>query len=61
MTIVLPNEIEGLAKLEENIEQLLVAQPFTRSIVEVDLPKFTIESEIKFKPILKNVSKVDLN
>lgn len=56
MTIVLPNEIEGLAKLEENLEQLLATQSFTRELVAVSLPKFTIETDIKFKPILQNVS-----
>lgn len=56
MTIVLPNEIEGLARLEENIKNLLVSRPFTKAHVGVNLPKFTIETIIKFKPILKNVS-----
>lgn len=55
MVIVLPNEQEGLARLEENVEQLLAPQPFTRERVDVDLPRFTIETEIKFIPILKQL------
>ncbi|KAJ8939781.1 hypothetical protein NQ314_010985 [Rhamnusium bicolor] len=55
MVIVLPNETEGLSRLEQNIEQLLQPQPFTKERVDVDLPKFTIETEIKFIPILENL------
>ncbi|KAJ8945652.1 hypothetical protein NQ318_012370 [Aromia moschata] len=55
MVIVLPDEIEGLGALEQNIEQVLEPQPFTKERVDVDLPKFTIETEIKFVPILKSL------
>lgn len=57
MVIVLPNEVDGLSGLELNIEQLLVPQTYTPQRVKVELPRFTIETETKFVPILQNVSK----
>lgn len=56
MVIVLPNETEGLTSLEQNIESLLEPQPYSVERVKVELPRFTIENEIKFVPILQNVS-----
>ncbi|XP_023015269.1 antichymotrypsin-2 isoform X5 [Leptinotarsa decemlineata] len=55
MIIALPNEKEGLAELEQNIEELLEPQPLKFERVDVQLPRFTIESEIKFIPILKKL------
>lgn len=57
MVIVLPNEREGLTSLEPNVEALLAPQPYTVERVRIQLPKFTTETEIKFVPILQNVSK----
>lgn len=57
LVIALPNEIDGLSKLEQNIEQILEPQPFRFERVDLKLPKFRIESEIQFKPILQDVSK----
>uniref|UniRef100_V5GQA0 Antichymotrypsin-2 n=1 Tax=Anoplophora glabripennis TaxID=217634 RepID=V5GQA0_ANOGL len=55
MVIVLPNEKEGLNSVEQNIEHLLAPQPFKQERVDVQLPRFTIETEIKFVPILKSL------
>ncbi|RZC34789.1 Serpin domain containing protein [Asbolus verrucosus] len=54
MVIVLPNERNGLAALENQIDKVLTAPKFTSKDVNVALPKFTIESSIDFKKILKN-------
>lgn len=56
MVIVLPNEKDGLQSLEQNIEQVFAPQPLANARVEVELPKFTIDTKIKFVPILKTVS-----
>ncbi|XP_060527291.1 antichymotrypsin-2-like isoform X2 [Cylas formicarius] len=55
MTIVLPNDKEGLVKAEENIEELLKPHPLTHERVAVSLPKFLVESDIKLKPILQRL------
>jgi serpin B len=59
MTIVLPNDKEGLGALEANIEKVLVQPSYSFERVHVVLPKFKIESTIKFKPILQNLGIVD--
>lgn len=56
MTVVLPNEIEGLSALENNLEQLLTPQDLDYQRVAVKLPSFLIESEYPLKPILQRVS-----
>lgn len=56
MTIVLPNDKEGLGALEAKIEEVLVQPAYTFERVHVVLPKFKIETTIKFNPILQNVS-----
>lgn len=56
MVIVLPNEKEGLAALENQIEKVFAAPKFTQERVSVSLPKFTVENKIQLKKILKNVS-----
>lgn len=58
MVIALPNEVDGLSQLEQNIDQVLATQTYTPQRVKVELPRFTIESETKFVPILQNVSEV---
>lgn len=56
MTIVLPNEKNGLAALEARLPEVFEDRNYTYERVNVQLPKFTIESTIQFKPILENVS-----
>lgn len=56
MTIVLPNERNGLAALEARLPEVLEERNYTYERVNVHLPKFTIDTTIQFKPILQNVS-----
>jgi len=53
MTLVLPNEIEGLSALEANIGKVLEAPNYNTERVNVVIPKFKIETTIQFKPILQ--------
>ncbi|KAF2879679.1 hypothetical protein ILUMI_26485 [Ignelater luminosus] len=53
--IVLPNERDGLAALEGKIEDVLIPPNYQSEEVNVELPKFKIESSIEFKPILKTL------
>ncbi|RZB84921.1 Serpin domain containing protein [Asbolus verrucosus] len=55
MIIVLPNEIEGLASLEANVEKTFALRNFSRELVNVALPKFKIETKTKLMGILKNL------
>ncbi|RZB38921.1 Serpin domain containing protein [Asbolus verrucosus] len=55
MVIVLPNEKEGLAALEGQIENVFAAPKFSLERVSVSLPKFTIENKVQLKKILKNL------
>ncbi|XP_068910463.1 serine protease inhibitor 3/4-like isoform X4 [Tenebrio molitor] len=55
MVIVLPNEKEGLAALESQIENVFAAPRFTQERVSVSLPKFTVENKIQLKKILQNL------
>lgn len=55
MTVVLPNEIEGLSALENNLEQLLTPQDLDYQRVAVKLPSFLIESEYPLKSILQRL------
>lgn len=56
MVIVLPNEREGLAAVEGKLEDVFADHDWTLERVNVELPKFTIESSVQFVSILKNVS-----
>ncbi|KAK5650728.1 hypothetical protein RI129_001757 [Pyrocoelia pectoralis] len=60
MTFVLPNDVEGLGALEEKIDAVLATPKYTRERVHVQLPKFKIETTIKFKQILQNLGVKDL-
>ncbi|XP_028143473.1 antichymotrypsin-2-like isoform X1 [Diabrotica virgifera virgifera] len=53
MTIVLPDEINGLAAAEQNLKEYLAPQQMEVASVNVTLPIFKIETEIDFIPILK--------
>ncbi|XP_066245968.1 antichymotrypsin-2-like isoform X3 [Euwallacea similis] len=55
MTIVLPDEIEGLAALESNLYPLFVPQDLEHQLVSVTLPSFLVESEYNLKPILQRL------
>ncbi|XP_066154869.1 leukocyte elastase inhibitor-like [Euwallacea fornicatus] len=55
MTIVLPDEIEGLAGLEKDIYPLLKPQNLGYEYVSVTLPSFVVESEFNLKPILERL------
>lgn len=56
MTFVLPNKKDGLRALENRISEVLLPQEFRSERVQVRIPKFKIESTIKFTDILKKVS-----
>ncbi|RZB58816.1 Serpin domain containing protein, partial [Asbolus verrucosus] len=55
MIIALPNEKEGLASLEEQIEKVFAPQNFTSEFLNVALPKFKVESTLELKNALKNL------
>ncbi|XP_050293192.1 antichymotrypsin-2-like isoform X3 [Anthonomus grandis grandis] len=55
MIVVLPNEREGLASLEANLEEVLRPQPLDWQRVYVKMPSFLVESELKLKPILQRL------
>ncbi|KAF2878867.1 hypothetical protein ILUMI_27303 [Ignelater luminosus] len=59
MTIVLPNDVEGLSSLEKKIANVLRQPEYTTQKVHVQIPKFKIESEIQFKGILMELGVVD--
>lgn len=56
MTFVLPNEKEGLYRIEENLEKVFGSPKYTRQNVDVSIPKFEVKTTIQFIPILKAVS-----
>ena len=55
MTFILPNDKDGLSKLENDLKRALVPHNLTHEMVEVQIPKFKIESKIDLKEILRNV------
>ncbi|KAJ3646723.1 hypothetical protein Zmor_024298 [Zophobas morio] len=55
MTFVLPNEIDGLEKLESQINKVFEPQNFEKVYVNVSVPKFKIESTVDFKQVLQNL------
>ncbi|KAJ8976880.1 hypothetical protein NQ317_008073 [Molorchus minor] len=58
MVIVLPNDIDGLPDLEENIAEVLQPQQYKKELVIVDLPRFSVQSSIEFVPVLENITKM---
>jgi serpin B len=56
MMFVLPNERDGLAELESNIDKVFSSCEFEEKLVNVFLPKFKIEYQIDFKAVLENVN-----
>lgn len=60
MVIIVPDEIEGLKKIIDNIEkfnQTALSQVGYEREVFVYLPKFKIETQLDLENPLKNVSK----
>ncbi|KAF2899228.1 hypothetical protein ILUMI_06949 [Ignelater luminosus] len=55
MHIVLPDDWEGLAALEEKISDVLVPPEYETTRVNVRIPKFKMETKIPFKSILKKM------
>lgn len=62
MVIILPNSRTGLSKLEKTMKNLNLATIVDKLFddeVDVDLPKFKVESEINLNDVLKNVSQLN--
>jgi len=60
MMIILPRDIDGLAKLEEKLGQLDMNEVAAKSLmnsVDVTIPKFKIECDIDLKVPLQKVRK----
>ncbi|XP_066154759.1 serine protease inhibitor 42Dd-like [Euwallacea fornicatus] len=55
MTIVLPDEIEGLAALEKDTYPFLKPQNLEDEHVSVTLPSFLVESKYDLRPILERL------
>lgn len=55
MVFVLPNDRNGMGNLENQIEKVFQIKDFSNEYVDIELPKFKIESTIKFKEILQNL------
>ncbi|KAJ8947220.1 hypothetical protein NQ318_001506 [Aromia moschata] len=57
MVIALPNEVDGLADLENNVELVLRTPPKVCLLrpVEILLPRFSVETKTKFVPVLQNL------
>lgn len=58
MVIILPNNVSGMNRLEANIETVLRRQQFSVEPVNVNLPKFKLESKLDLKRTLEEVRKV---
>ena len=56
MVVVLPNKRDGLKALEQKVEDLLVEQKLNLTLVDVNLPKFRVETRSSFVPVLRQVS-----
>ncbi|XP_019865639.1 serine protease inhibitor 42Dd isoform X2 [Aethina tumida] len=55
LTIVLPYQKVQLEQIEDKLVEALKPQPYTSERVYVALPKFSIESSVKFVPILQSL------
>ena len=64
LVIILPNEIDGLQKIESNLEKINFnyedAKNSYKPEIILELPKFKIESTIELNPHLQEVSKIML-
>uniref|UniRef100_A0A6P7FDA3 Ovalbumin-related protein X-like n=1 Tax=Diabrotica virgifera virgifera TaxID=50390 RepID=A0A6P7FDA3_DIAVI len=59
-TFVLPDAINGLADVEQNMAKYLAPQKMNPSAVIVTLPKFRIETTINFTSILESLGITDI-
>lgn len=59
MTLVLPNDKQGLPLLEARIADVLTAPRYASQTVHAVLPKFRIETTISFAPILQALGIVE--
>ncbi|KAK4872897.1 hypothetical protein RN001_014926 [Aquatica leii] len=59
MVFVLPHEKEGLAELENKLDDVLTASRRYQVKVHVQVPKFKIESNVQLTDILKNLGVKD--
>lgn len=55
MIIILPNDKNGIKKIEQNLDAALATE-LQGNFVEVMLPKFKVETQLDLKSILQNVS-----
>ncbi|XP_065157167.1 antichymotrypsin-2-like isoform X2 [Atheta coriaria] len=55
MVFVLPNKVDGLKRLEHRMEEVLQDQPFKKQHVRIQIPKFSMETTIKYKKILQDL------
>ncbi|KAK9874768.1 hypothetical protein WA026_005575 [Henosepilachna vigintioctopunctata] len=60
LTIILPNKVDGLAHIQQNLEKALEPRDLKIHQVELQFPKFKMESDVKLKPLLKNLGIKDL-
>ncbi|KAK0085868.1 hypothetical protein PV325_004308 [Microctonus aethiopoides] len=63
MFIICPNQINGLKKAQNNIENVDFQQLHDQhqmTEIQLSLPKFQIESTLDLKPILKNMGMTDM-
>lgn len=58
MTLVLPNERNGLAQLENNIHEVLKNQIVEEYETTVIMPKFKMEGEVNFNAVLQKLGMV---
>lgn len=58
MTLVLPNERNGLAQLENNIHEVLKNQIVEEYETTVIMPKFKMEGEVNFNAVLQKVCNI---
>lgn len=59
MTIVLPNDKEGLPALEARIADALSKPQYEVELVSLEMPKFKMDTNIVFKPILIELGIID--
>lgn len=58
MVIVIPNQINGLVKILENLDKVNIQQRLqagSEQYIELYLPKFKIKKELDLNPVLQEV------
>lgn len=56
MVVILPNKIDGLKLIENELDEVLSPQKYEEQTVQIDMPKFEMEYELDLIPHLKTVS-----